>query len=172
MSREPSGGGGAFGADSTDKSRFDNAMASDGSDGLSDAEIADVLARARTIAVVGISANPMRPSHEVAAFLQRRGAVIRPVNPGLAGQTLLGNPVAATLADVGGNVDMVDIFRNSEAAGDVVRQAIDARDRLGIAVIWMQLGVINPAAAEQARRAGLTVVMNRCPKIEVARLGL
>ncbi len=134
----------------------------------SDDDIRSILTSVRTIALVGASANPHRPSHEVMAFLQARGYRVIPVNPGLAGQTLLGETVHACLTDIGEPVDMVDIFRNSAAAGRVVDTAIAT----GARVVWMQLNVIDEAAAERGRAAGLTVVMDRCPKIEIIRLGL
>lgn len=140
------------------------------SDGLSDGDIVDILERVHTFAVIGASAKPERPSYGVMAFLQARGYAVRPVNPGQAGHPILGEPVWARLADVPGPVDVVDVFRESRAAGDAVREAIAEKDRLGISVVWMQLGVINEEAAELARAAGLKVVMDRCPKIEVARL--
>ena len=127
---------------------------------------------AKTIAVVGFSANPARASHGVARFLQARGHRIIPVNPGLAGQTLLGEKVYASLADISGNVDMVDVFRNSTQAGGVVDEAILLKASKGIRSVWMQLGVVDEAAAKRGEAAGLTVIMDRCPKIEVGRLGL
>jgi predicted CoA-binding protein len=132
-----------------------------------DDEIRDILASVRTIAVVGWSPKPDRPSHRVAAFLQRWGYRVIPVNPGQAGQPALGGTVVATVAEAG-PVDMVDIFRRSEEAGAAVDQAIAA----GARVVWMQLGVIDEAAAGRARAAGLQVVMDRCPAIEIPRLGL
>lgn len=134
----------------------------------SDADIRALLEETKTIALIGASANPERDSHEVMAFLQRQGYHVTPVNPGLAGQQLLGETVAASLADIDGPIDMVDIFRNSEAAGAVVDEAIAA----GAKAVWMQLGVINPQAAARAEAAGLKVVMNHCPKIEIPRLGM
>ncbi len=132
-----------------------------------DDRIRDILTSVKTIAVVGWSPKPDRPSHGVAAFLKRRGYRVIPVNPGQAGETALGETVVATLAEAG-PVDMVDIFRRSDAAGAVVDEAIAA----GAKVVWMQLGVIDEAAAARARAAGLQVVMNRCPAIEIPRLGL
>ncbi len=134
---------------------------------MTDAEIAALLREVKTIAVVGWSPKPDRPSHSVAAFLKRRGYRVIPVNPGQAGQQALGETVRAALAEAG-PVDMVDIFRRSEEAGAVVDEAIAA----GAKAVWMQLGVIDEAAAERARKAGLKVVMNRCPAIEIPRLGV
>jgi predicted CoA-binding protein len=130
-----------------------------------------ILTSVRRIAVVGWSPKPDRPSHGVAAFLQRRGYQVVAVNPGQAGQAALGGVVRASLAEVvrlDGPVDMVDIFRRSEAAGDVVDQAI----AVGAKGVWMQLGVIDAAAAARAEAAGLWAVMNRCPAIEIPRLGV
>lgn len=132
-----------------------------------DQDIRDILTSVKSIAVVGWSPKPGRPSHGVAAFLKRRGYRVIPVNPGQAGQEALGEVVRATLAEAG-PVDMVDIFRRSAEAGSVVDQAIAT----GAKVVWMQLGVIDEAAAARARAAGLKVVMNRCPAIEIPRLGL
>lgn len=130
-----------------------------------DRVIIEALKQARVIALVGASANPARDSHEVMAFLQRKGHRVIPVNPGLAGQMLLGERVHATLADIPERVDLVDVFRNSEAAGPIVDEAI----AIGARYVWMQLGVINDAAAARGRAAGLTVIMDRCPKIEYSR---
>jgi predicted CoA-binding protein len=136
-----------------------------------DSDIRDILTSVKTIAVVGWSPKPDRPSHGVAAFLKRRGYRVIPVNPGQAGQQALGETVMATLAEAvekAGPIDMVDIFRRSEAAGAVADEAI----AVGAKVVWMQLGVVDEAAANRARVAGLKVVMNRCPAIEIPRLGL
>jgi predicted CoA-binding protein len=134
----------------------------------SDEAIVRVLRETRTIALVGASKNPMRPSHSVMRYLQGRGFRVIPVNPGLAGQTLLGETVRASLAEIEEPVDMVDIFRRSEAVPPVVDEAIAK----GAKTVWMQLGVRHDAAAAKAEAAGLTVVMERCPAIEMPRLGL
>ena len=134
----------------------------------SDEEIATLLTTSRTIALVGASAKPERDSYAVMSFLQAQGYRVIPVNPGLAGQILLGEMVASTLADIKEPIDIVDIFRNSDAAGQIIDQAIGVHAR----AIWMQLGVINPQGADRAEAAGLKVVMDRCPKIEIPRLGL
>jgi uncharacterized protein len=133
----------------------------------SDSEIRDILTSVKTIALVGWSPKPDRPSHRVADYLKRKGYRVIPVNPGQAGQQALGETVVATLAEAG-PVDMVDIFRRSEEAGAVADEAV----RQGAKVVWMQLGVSDEAAAARARQAGLKVVMNRCPAIEIPRLGL
>jgi len=125
--------------------------------------IASVLRSVKTIALVGASANPQRPSHEVMKFLQGKGFRVIPVNPGLAGQVLLGETVCESLAAIGEPIDMVEIFRRSEAVPPIVDAAIQAKAK----VVWMQLGVRDDAAAAKAEAAGLTVIMNRCPKIEI-----
>ncbi len=132
-----------------------------------DSEIRDILTSVKTIALVGWSPKADRPSHRVADYLKRKGYRVIPVNPGQAGQQALGETVVATLAEAG-PVDMVDIFRRSEEAGAVADEAV----RLGAKVVWMQLGVVDEAAASRARGAGVQVVMNRCPAIEIPRLGL
>ena len=133
-----------------------------------DDEIAELLGNARTIAMVGASDNPSRPSFGVMQFLQGHGYRVLPVNPGITGEHVHGEYVWRDLDQIGVPIDIVDIFRNSEAAGEAVDQAI----AVGAKAVWMQLGVINREAAERAEAAGLKVVMNRCPKIEIARLGL
>ena len=129
--------------------------------------IRDILTTTRRIAVVGASNKPERAGNYVMAFLLARGYDVIGVNPGLAGQTLHGQRVVATL-DEAGPLDMIDVFRASDQVGPVVDDAI----RLGARTVWMQLGVINPAAAEAAQAAGLRVVMDRCPLIEWRRLQL
>jgi predicted CoA-binding protein len=129
-----------------------------------------ILARVRTIAMVGASPNWNRPSYFVMKYLMEKGYRVIPVNPRAAGQEILGETCAATLAEVPGPFDMVDIFRASDAAGAVVDEAITLKDAKGIAVVWMQIGVRNDAAAARATAAGLEVVMNHCPKIEYGRL--
>ncbi len=137
-------------------------------DAYPDEWIADILKSVRRIALVGASPKPERPSHEVMAFLLSRGYEVFPVNPGQAGKEILGRRVHASMADIPEPVDMVDIFRNSEAAGGVVDEALKLSPLPR--VIWMQLGVRNDEAAGRAEAAGLKVVMNRCPKIEIPRL--
>jgi predicted CoA-binding protein len=134
-------------------------------DGLSDDEIRALLSATKRIALVGASNKPERPSYEVMRFLLGRGFDVVPVNPGLAGQRLQGQRVVASL-EAAGPLDMVDLFRNAAEVGPPVAEAI----RLGAKSVWMQLGVINEAAAAKAREAGLTVVMDRCPAIEMPRL--
>ncbi len=136
-------------------------------DGLSDDQIRDILISTKRIAVVGASNKPARASYGVMRFLLQQGFEVVPVNPGLAGQELLGQAVVASL-DEAGPVDMIDLFRNAAEVGPPVADAI----RLGAKTIWMQLGVINEEAAKQARDAGLRVVMDRCPAIEMPRLGM
>ncbi|MFO1034875.1 MAG: CoA-binding protein [Hyphomicrobiales bacterium] len=127
-----------------------------------------ILQDVKTIALVGASANTVRPSYLVMKYLQEKGYRVIPVNPGLAGQTLLGEPVFATLADIPEPVDMIDIFRNSEAAGGLTDEALALTSLPK--VIWMQLQVRNDEAAARAEAAGLRVVMNRCPKMEYGKL--
>ncbi len=134
----------------------------------SDQEITALLTSTRRIALVGASARPERASNEIFRFLLGQGYDVTPVNPVIAGQLLHDVVVEKSLADIEGDIDMVDIFRNSAAAGDVVDEAI----AIGAKSVWMQLGVINEAAARRASDAGLDVVMDRCPKIEISRLGL
>jgi predicted CoA-binding protein len=137
-------------------------------DSYPDDLIRSILHSVKRIALVGASSNPARPSYIVVKYLLSRGYDVKPVNPGLAGQELLGVPVYGRLADVPGPIDMVEIFRNSEAAGPVTDEAL-ALDPLP-RIIWMQLGVRNDAAAAKAEARGVTVIMNRCPKIEYGRL--
>ncbi len=135
-----------------------------------DTAIADILRTTRTIALVGWSPNPARASHGVARFLAARGYRVIPVNPGHAGQVVLGETVRARLAEISDPVDMVDIFRRSEAVLPVVQEALAALP--GLKTVWMQLGVENADAAALAEARGLQVVQNRCPAIEIPRLGL
>ena len=135
-----------------------------------DQTIRQILQSVRVVAVVGLSPNPDRPSNGVARFLQRKGKRVIPVNPGQAGGTLLGESAFADLASIpdAASVDMVDIFRQSDAVPAIVDQALAHLPNLR--VIWMQLGVVHEGAAATARAAGVTVVMNRCPAIEWPRL--
>ncbi|HZT87030.1 MAG TPA: CoA-binding protein [Stellaceae bacterium] len=128
----------------------------------------EILETARTIAVVGASPRPQRPSHGVMRFLQRQGYRVIPVNPNAAGTAILGEACRRALADIAEPIDMVDIFRRSEFAGAAVDEAIAA----GAKFVWMQLGVRDEAAARRAEARGMQVVMNRCPAIEIPRLGI
>ncbi|HET6535437.1 MAG TPA: CoA-binding protein [Sphingomicrobium sp.] len=134
----------------------------------SDEDIAELLTDARTIAVVGASDRPSRPSYGVMKFLQDHGYRILPVNPQITGEHVLGEFVWRELAQIGVPIDIVDIFRRPDAAAEAVQQAIF----VGAKAVWMQIGVINEEAAAKAESAGLKVVMDRCPKIEIGRLGL
>jgi predicted CoA-binding protein len=129
--------------------------------------IRQVLTTTTRIALVGASNKPDRPSYGVMRFLLAQGFDVIPINPGLAGQEILGQKVVATLAEAA-PLDLVDLFRNPADVQSPVEEAI----RLGAKTIWMQLGVINEQAAALARAAGLTVIMNRCPAIEIPRLGI
>lgn len=135
-------------------------------DSYTDDFLRGVLQGMRSVAIVGFSASPVKASYFVAKYLRDKGYTVYPVNPGIAGQEVLGLTVRAGLRDLPEAPDMVDIFRNSEAAGGITDEAI----AVGARVVWMQLGVRNDAAAARAEAAGLTVVMNRCPKIEYGRL--
>src|ERR1700733_12808941 len=133
----------------------------------SDAKIRSILERVTTIAMVGASSNWNRPSYFVMKYLQGKGYRVIPVNPGNAGQTLLGETVYASLKDIPDRIDMVDMFRAADAARGVVVDAI----AIGAKVVWMQLGIRNDEAAAAGEAAGLEIIMNRCPKIEFGRLG-
>jgi predicted CoA-binding protein len=136
----------------------------------SDELTARILSEARVFALVGASVNPSRPSCFVMRYLLGKGYTVLPVNPHHAGKEILGRRVYASMSELPAPVDVVDVFRKSAAALEVTREAIRLKDALGIKVVWMQLGVRNDQAAAEAEAAGLTVVMNRCPKIEYARL--
>lgn len=134
----------------------------------SDDLLRDILKRSRSFACIGVSPNPVRPSHYVGRYLTLKGYRVIPVNPGQAGNMLWGVEVKARLADVTERVDVVDIFRRPEAVPDIVEEALtlDPMPK----VIWMQIGVTHPEAAARAEAAGMTVIQNRCPKIEYQRL--
>ncbi len=134
----------------------------------SDAHLKDILTRTKSVAVVGVSMNPVRPSYYVARYLSLKGFDVIPVNPGHAGQTAFGKTVVASLRDIDRPVDMVDIFRRSEAVPLIVEEALEVCPNLS--TIWMQIGVQNAAAAEMAEARGVTVIQDRCPKIEYQRL--
>ena len=138
------------------------------SESHTDAELRAILERTRTIAVVGVSMNPVRPSAYVARYLALKGYRVIPVNPGHAGALVQGETVRASLSEITESVDMVDIFRRSEAVPPIVDEALDHFPGLG--TIWMQIGVEHAEAAAKARARGVDVVMNRCPKIEYQRL--
>ena len=133
-----------------------------------DSEIAELLTQSRTIAMIGASDRPDRDSNHVMKFLQDQGYRVLPVNPRITGEHIHGEYVWRELSQIGEPIDIVDIFRNSRDAAAAVDEAIIGRAK----AVWMQLGVINEAAAARAEAAGLKVVMNRCPKIDIPRLGL
>ncbi len=135
---------------------------------MTDSDITDILTSVKTIALVGASEKPSRPSFDVMAYLLEQGYQVFPVNPTLAGREILGQKVYADLGSLPVKVDMVDVFRRSETVYDLAQEAIavDAK------VLWMQLGVVNEQAAVLAKNVGMKVVMDRCPKIEIRRLGL
>lgn len=133
-----------------------------------DSFLKSILKRTKTVAVVGVSANEVRPSYFVARYLKLKGFTVIPVNPVYAGQSLFGTECRAALADIDGPVDMVDIFRRSEAVPPIVDEALEAFPDLQ--TIWMQIGVEHAEAAAKAEARGVDVVLNRCPKIEYQRL--
>jgi len=135
-----------------------------------DSVVRAILRDTRTIAMVGASPNWVRPSNFAMKYLQGKGYRVIPVNPGAVGRDVLGERVYAKLADILPPIDVVDIFRNSEAAGPIVDEALDLAASHGIRVVWMQLGVRNAEAARRAEAAGLEVIMDRCMKIEYGRL--
>ena len=134
----------------------------------SDQMLRDVLKRVKTVAVVGVSMNPVRPSYYVARYLSLKGYRVIPVNPGSAGQELFGETVIGSLSEIKDPVDMVDIFRRSDAVPPIVDEALETFPDLD--VIWMQIGVEHAQAAAKAEARGVTVIQNRCPKIEYQRL--
>jgi predicted CoA-binding protein len=139
----------------------------------SQAHLRDVLRRTRRIAAVGVSTNPVRPSSYVTRYLVAKGYEVVPVNPVYAGQTVFGETVVPSMADIPaerGPIDMVDVFRRSEQAGAVVDEALEVLLPRGLKTIWMQIGVVDDEARARAEAAGVTVIMNRCPKIEYQRL--
>lgn len=135
---------------------------------MNDQTIRDVLTSTKRIALVGASDRPERPSYYVMKYLLDQGYEVVPVSPKLAGKTLLGQTAYGSLAEVPGKVDMVDVFRNAEAAWGVAQEAI----AIGAKTLWLQMGVVNEQAAVLAQDAGMTVIMDRCPKMEIPRLGL
>ncbi|WP_271949505.1 CoA-binding protein [Ruegeria faecimaris] len=134
----------------------------------SDDFLTQILKRTKTIAVAGVSMNPVRPSYYVARYLSLRGYKVIPVNPGHAGKMLFGQTIRASLSEISEPVDMVDIFRRSEAVPPIVDEALEAFPNLR--TIWMQIGIEHATAAATAQARGVDVVMNRCPKIEYQRL--
>ncbi|WP_434287969.1 CoA-binding protein [Celeribacter sp. SCSIO 80788] len=139
-------------------------------DQLTDTDIARILGDTKVIALVGASPRPERPSHQVGEFLAKRGYKVIPVNPGQAGKALFGQTVVASLSEIDEPVDMVDIFRRSDEVMHVVEEAL--KHLTGLKYVWMQLGIVNDKAAALAHAQGAEVVMDRCPAIEIPRLGL
>lgn len=135
---------------------------------MTDAEISDILQSVKTIALVGASDNPARPSYGVMAYLLEQGYQVFPVNPVLEGQSILGQRVYGRLGDIPAKIDMVDVFRKADAVYDLTQEAI----AIDAGVLWLQLGIINEQAAVLAKNVGMKVVMDSCPKIEIPRLGL
>ena len=134
----------------------------------SDATILEILSSSKTIALVGASNKDIRPSNYVMKFLLDHGYNVIPVNPGLEGQSIHGQAVVGNLKDIADPVDMIDIFRSSDAVGPIVDDAIEMKAKY----IWMQIGVVNEEAAQKATDAGMSVVMDRCPKVEIPRLSI
>ena len=134
----------------------------------SDDHLKTILRRTKSVAVVGVSMNPVRPSYYVARYLSLKGYTVIPINPGHAGKQLFGQTVRASLSEISEPVDMVDIFRRSEAVPPIVDETLEVFPDLR--TVWMQIGVEHPEAAETAQARGLDVIMNRCPKIEYQRL--
>jgi uncharacterized protein len=134
-----------------------------------DTLIKTILRSVKTIAMVGASGNEIRPSYFAMMYLLNKGYKVIPINPGLAGKTILGQAVHASLKDVPGPVDMVDIFREAKYAPAIAREVVAEKDRLGVKILWMQLGVVSAEAEQIGLEAGLTVIMDRCPKIEHGR---
>ncbi len=139
-------------------------------DGYADDTLRGILSRVRTFAMVGASTHWRRPSFYAMKYLTKKGYRVIPINPTRAGETILDETVHGSIAEYPGHLDMVDIFRPSEEALEITKEVIAAKDDKGIKVLWMQLTVRNDHAAALAEEAGLTVIMNRCPKIEFARL--
>jgi predicted CoA-binding protein len=134
----------------------------------SDAHLRDILRRTKRVAVVGVSSNPVRPSYYVARYLRLKGFEVTPVNPGLAGQELFGATVYPDLKSIPHEIDMIDIFRKSEAVPPIVDEALERW--AGLQTVWMQIGVEHPDATAKAEARGVDVIQNRCPKIEYQRL--
>jgi predicted CoA-binding protein len=134
----------------------------------SDSYLRDILRNTKRVAAVGVSLNPVRPSHYVARYMKMKGYEVIPVNPVYAGQSAFGQTVLASLAEIEGPVDMIDIFRRPEHVPQVVDEALEHLE--GLKVVWMQIGVVHEESAEKARAKGLEVVMDRCPKMEYQRL--